>query len=102
MAFAEVSHDILGQFEVIVGQSNIIVDAEERYAYSHDETEDHSFLPDVVLKPGSAEEISKIMKLCNRPWHCCYSTRRRHRSQRRCIAAPKRCGHFNGAVQQGP
>src|SRR5688572_2888936 len=65
MAFAEVSNDILGQFEVIVGQSNIIVDAEERYAYSHDETEDHSFLPDVVLKPGSAEEISKIMKLCN-------------------------------------
>jgi glycolate oxidase len=65
MAFAEVSHDILGQFEVIVGQSNIIVDAEERYPYSHDETEDHSFLPDVVLKPGSAEEISKIMKLCN-------------------------------------
>src|SRR5688572_11893759 len=65
MAFAEVSNDILGQFEVIVGQSNIIVDAEDRYAYSHDETEDHSFLPDVVLKPGSAKEISKIMKLCN-------------------------------------
>ena len=65
MAFAEVSHDILGQFTVIVGQSNIIVDAEERYAYSHDETEDHSFLPDVVLKPGSADEVSKIMRLCN-------------------------------------
>ncbi len=65
MAFAEVSNDILGQFEVIVGQSNIIVDATERYAYSHDETEDHSFLPDVVLKPGSAEEISKIMTVCN-------------------------------------
>ena len=65
MAFAEVSHDILGQFTVIVGQSNIIVDAEERYTYSHDETEDHSFLPDVVLKPGSTEEVSKIMRLCN-------------------------------------
>ena len=65
MAFAEVSDEILGQFKLIVGQPYIIVDAEERYAYSHDETEDHSFLPDVVLKPGSAEEISRIMRLCN-------------------------------------
>lgn len=65
MAFTEVSNDILGQFEAIVGSSNIITDAEKRYDYSHDETEDHSFLPDVVLKPGSPQEISEIMKLCN-------------------------------------
>ncbi len=65
MAFAEVSTDIISQFEAIVGQANIIIDAEKRYNYSHDETEDYSFLPDVVLKPGTAEEISAIMKLCS-------------------------------------
>jgi glycolate oxidase len=65
MAFAEVSSDILSQFEAIVGSENIILDPEKRHSYSHDETEDYSFLPDVVLKPNSAEEISKIMKVCN-------------------------------------
>ena len=66
MAFAEVSTDILSEFEAIVGKNNIIIDPEKRFHYSHDETEDYSFLPDVVLKPGSAEEISRIMILCNR------------------------------------
>jgi len=65
MAFAEVSTDIISQFEAIVGQANVIIDPEKRYNYSHDETEDYSFLPDVVLKPGTPEEISAIMKLCS-------------------------------------
>src|SRR5690349_8925557 len=65
MAFTEVSNDIISQFSAIVGESNVIVDAEKRYPYSHDETEDFSFLPDVVLKPGSAEQISRIMRLCH-------------------------------------
>src|SRR5690349_20753825 len=65
MAFTEVSNDIISQFSAIVGESNVIVDAEKRYPYSHDETEDFSFLPDVVLKPDSSEEISRIMKFCN-------------------------------------
>jgi glycolate oxidase len=65
MAFAEVSTGIISQFEAIVGIENVIIDPEKRYAYSHDETEDYSFLPDVVLKPASAEEISKIMRLCS-------------------------------------
>ena len=33
--------------------------------YSHDETEDFHFLPDVVLKPRTTEEISAILKICN-------------------------------------
>ncbi len=53
------------QFQQIVGKANIIVDEEHKYQYSHDETEDYSFMPDVVLKPGSAEEVSAILKLCN-------------------------------------
>jgi glycolate oxidase len=65
MAFAEVTTNIISEFEAIVGSSNIIVDAEKRYNYSHDETEDYSFLPDVVLKPGTADEVSRIMKLCS-------------------------------------
>jgi glycolate oxidase len=65
MAFAEVTSTIISEFEAIVGNEHIIVDAEKRYNYSHDETEDYSFLPDVVLKPGTASEVSQIMKLCS-------------------------------------
>src|SRR5687768_7817644 len=65
MAFAEVSTGIITDFARIVGDENVIIDPEKRYNYSHDETEDYSFLPDVVLKPGSPEEISAIMKICS-------------------------------------
>jgi glycolate oxidase len=65
MPFAEVSADVINQFEAIVGKDFVIIDEEKRSFYSHDETEDFSFLPDVVLKPASPEQISQIMKLCN-------------------------------------
>src|SRR6478735_10550036 len=56
---------ILDNLKTIVGENYVFTDAGNLYDYSHDETEDLSFLPDVVVKPGSAEEISKILLLCN-------------------------------------
>jgi glycolate oxidase len=53
-------------FKKIVGEAYVFVDDEVRSHYSHDETEDLHFLPDIVIKPANAEEISAIMKLCNR------------------------------------
>jgi len=41
------------------------VDAENLEKYSHDETEDISILPDIVLKPETTQEISEILKYCN-------------------------------------
>ncbi len=55
----------LNQFKTIVGDPYVFVDEEVLSNYASDETEDLRFLPDVVIKPGSAEEISKILKLCN-------------------------------------
>jgi glycolate oxidase len=66
MPFTEVTEDIIGRLQTIVGKENVIIDAEKRYQYSHDETEDISVLPDLVLRPGSVDEISEIMKLCNK------------------------------------
>lgn len=34
-------------------------------AHSHDQTEDLSFLPQVVFKPKTTEEVSQIVKFCN-------------------------------------
>ncbi|WP_245798396.1 FAD-binding oxidoreductase [Cnuella takakiae] len=56
----------LETFRQIVGAQYVFVDEEVLYNYSHDETEHLSFLPDVVIKPRTPEEISAIMKICNR------------------------------------
>ncbi|MDL5048885.1 FAD-linked oxidase C-terminal domain-containing protein [Oscillatoria amoena NRMC-F 0135] len=65
MAFPEVSIDIVSQFEAIVGKENVILDKELRGEYAHDKTEDYSFLPSVVVKPGSTREVSQLLRLCN-------------------------------------
>jgi glycolate oxidase len=56
----------LEAFRRIAGDQYVLVDDESLYHYSHDETEDLHFLPEVVIKPRSAEEISEILKICNR------------------------------------
>ena len=58
--------ELIRQFTAIVGADFIRVDEETMKEYGHDETENLLFLPDVVLRPGSTEEISAIMKICNR------------------------------------
>src|SRR5215218_9568287 len=55
----------LDTFKKICGEKYVLVDEESLHNYSHDETEDLHFLPDVVIKPASAEEISAILKICN-------------------------------------
>ena len=52
-------------FKNIVGEEYVFIDEEILNAYAHDETEDLHFLPDVVIKPRTAEEISRILKICN-------------------------------------
>ncbi len=60
------SHELIDQFRAIVGQQFIIIDEEQRNEYGHDKTEDYLFLPDLVLKPATPEEISAILKVCNK------------------------------------
>jgi glycolate oxidase len=55
----------LSQFKKIVGDQYVFVDEEVLNNYASDETEDLHFLPDVVIKPGDATEISGILKICN-------------------------------------
>jgi len=62
----EILVNIVDELKTIVGENYVFVDDETRYDYSHDETEDLSFIPDIVVKPADAEEISAILKLCNK------------------------------------
>ena len=61
----QLTREHIQAFRQICGDEFVFVDDESLKHYSHDETETLSFLPDVVLKPRTAQEISAIMKICN-------------------------------------
>lgn len=56
---------VIEQFRQIVGDPHILMDADRKEDYGRDKTEDYFFAPDVVLKPGTPQEISQILKLCS-------------------------------------
>lgn len=65
MDFTRISGDDITFFQSVIGETNVLYDAESLEKYSHDETEDLRFPPEVVLKPSSPEEISSILSYCN-------------------------------------
>ncbi|MCF6403890.1 FAD-binding protein [Chitinophaga filiformis] len=62
--FAKVNTRHLEALREIVGAAYVIVDTESLDNYAHDETEDLHYLPEVVLKPDTTEQLSRIMRLC--------------------------------------
>ncbi len=61
----QITPEILLKLQQIIGESYVFTDEETRNNYGHDETEDYNFPPAVVVKPGTTEEISEILKLAN-------------------------------------
>jgi len=62
--FRPIQTSDIENFTKILGD-RCFYDLDNLKEYSHDETEDLSFLPEVVLKPISPEEVSKILAYCN-------------------------------------
>ena len=65
MNYKQLNIDDISFFKEIIGADFVFTDSEKLLEYSHDETEDLSFPPEVVLKPVNTEEIAKILKYCN-------------------------------------
>src|SRR6186713_3393909 len=57
--------EIIHEFKNIVGENYVLYDEETLDHYAHDETENLHYLPDVVIKPRTTQEISALMKICN-------------------------------------
>ena len=66
MEFKKITPSIIESLKKIAGEEYVFTDAESLKHYGHDETEDLNFPPQVVVKPRTAEEISKILKICNK------------------------------------
>jgi len=68
-AYRPVTPAIADELRGIVGERYVIYgDRERMQPYAHDEVagEEYAHLPEVVVKPRSADEISRIMRLANR------------------------------------
>ncbi len=66
MTYNKITSAIIFQLKQIVGEAHVLFDAESLSNYGHDETEDLLFLPEVVVKPRTAKEISEILKIANK------------------------------------
>ena len=62
--YTKINSDHISFFKEICG-TRVHFDTEILQEYSHDETEDLSFPPEVVIKPNTVEEVSKILSYCN-------------------------------------
>lgn len=65
MTYNKITDDIVAQIKRIVGDDAVITGHNEMEHYSHDETEDLRYYPEVVAKPQTTEQVSALMKLCN-------------------------------------
>ncbi len=63
--YNKVTPEFISKLQSICGNDFVSFDAESISLHSEDETEDLHFPPEVIVKPGSALEISEIFKLAN-------------------------------------
>jgi glycolate oxidase len=63
--YNKIDSRILEAIRLIVGDDAVISHHDDLEKYSHDETEDLRYYPEVVTKPKNVQEVAALMKLCN-------------------------------------
>ncbi|MBL7950112.1 MAG: FAD-binding protein [Flavobacteriales bacterium] len=64
MTFAKVDTQVLEALRSALQQGEVLIGEDERRRYGHDETEDLSYPPDVVVRPRTTDEVARIVKVC--------------------------------------
>lgn len=65
MSYNKINGGLLTAIRGIVGDEFVITNHADLEKYSHDETEDLHFYPEVVARPSTPEQVSALLKLCN-------------------------------------
>ncbi|MDP2982417.1 MAG: FAD-linked oxidase C-terminal domain-containing protein [Candidatus Latescibacter sp.] len=65
--YGKVDREVLERLRLILGEQFVITDEEKMEPYSHDEVAEaeYAHMPEVVVKPRTAEEIAAIVRLAN-------------------------------------
>lgn len=66
MLFKEITPDILEELKELLPSSIVLLDRESLHKYGQDETEDLVYMPEVVVKPCTTEEVAKLVSFCNK------------------------------------
>ena len=66
MNYSKLTNDDISFFRNEIGNDYVFLDENILNDYSHDETEDLKFLPQIVLKPYNTAQVSIIMIYCNK------------------------------------
>ena len=64
MSYNKINQDIFLKIKNLLGSDNVFMEKDILSHYSHDETEDLSFCPELVVKPKTTKDISELMKIC--------------------------------------
>jgi len=65
MEYKQLNIDDISFLKKVIGVNFVFTDEEKLAEYSHDETEDLFYPPEVVLKPKTSDEIADVLKYCN-------------------------------------
>ncbi len=65
MTYQKITPEILQAIRLAVGNDYTFTNADDLEKYSHDETEDLHYFPEVAVKPRSAQEIAALLKICS-------------------------------------
>ncbi len=57
--------ELISTFQHLIGNDHVLVHDDDLKKYASDETENLFYMPDLVLKPNTTEEVSSIMKICH-------------------------------------
>ena len=63
--FNKIDNKFIAELKAITGAEYVLTDKFDLEPYSHDETEDLSYYPEVAVKPRTTGQVSKILKLCH-------------------------------------
>jgi glycolate oxidase len=61
----QLDNSFISTLRGIVGNDYASTDQELLTRCASDETEDHIFMPDIVVRPANTDEVSRVLKLCN-------------------------------------
>lgn len=64
MNYNRITPELKGKIEAIAGADNVFGEEEILKNYSHDETEDLQFMPELVVKPVEARQVAALLKFC--------------------------------------
>lgn len=64
MQYNKVTETQIKTFQQIVGQSFVIILDSDKAEYAQDYTEDLYYMPEVVVKPKTTDEVAAIVKVC--------------------------------------